>query len=47
MKEKIKTGLIILVVASIVFVADYSRVSLCKGVAIPYKCQNYIEYYFG
>lgn len=43
MDNKLKVGLVIAALLAI-FLFDYIDKSLCKGVAIPYKCKNYLEY---
>ena len=46
MNKQTKQNIVMAVVGLIiVFLIDYSRVSLCDGVAIPYKCENYLEHY--
>lgn len=42
MNNKVKVGLVIAAIL-IIFLFDYIDKSLCKGVAIPYKCKNYLD----
>lgn len=48
MNDKLKSKIsLVVILAIVIFVIDYNRVSCCQVAYGCYKCKNYIEYYFG